>query len=153
MPWRRAQRRCPGPRSSSRHRAKNSARWCSSAQGGAVACSIHENGEKISSLGGGRYFILNTTPGAHEFTVKTEKTDALTLEVEPGERQWVACKIKMGIMIGRPDIRPSSEEEFRAAKKLGLVDDEDMGPAPGAMRAADIEAALAGGEAAETASE
>ncbi|MCB2089591.1 MAG: hypothetical protein KDD98_12305, partial [Sphingomonadaceae bacterium] len=58
--------------------------------GGAVACSIHENGEKISSLGGGRYFILNTTPGRHEYSVKTEKTDTLALEVEDGDRKWVA---------------------------------------------------------------
>jgi len=116
--------------------------------GSAVACSIHENGEKVSSLGGGRYFIMNAAPGKHEFSVKTEATDQLTLELEPDERQFVACRIKMGIMVGRPDIRPSSEEEFRSGKKFGLVDDEDMGPGPGAMRAADVEAALAGGSAA-----
>lgn len=117
--------------------------------GSAVACSIHENGEKVSSLGGGRYFIMNATPGAHEFSVKTEATDKLTLEVEPDERQFVACRIKMGIMVGRPDIRPSSEEEFRSGKNFRLVDDDDMGPGPGAMRAAEIAAALAGEPVAE----
>lgn len=121
--------------------------------GSAIACSIHENGEKISSLAGARYFVLNTTPGRHEYTVKTEASDSLALEVEPGERQWVACKIKMGFMVGRPDIRPSNEEEFRAVKKISLVDDDDMGPAPGAMRSTDIEAALGGGAVAEPASE
>ncbi|MCP5396579.1 MAG: DUF2846 domain-containing protein [Sphingomonadaceae bacterium] len=116
--------------------------------GGAVACSIHENGEKISSLGGGRYFILNTTPGRHEYSVKTEKTDTLALEVEDGDRKWVACKIKMGIMVGRPDISPSSEEEFRSAKKFAMVDDEDMNPELGAMTSDKVAAAL-GAPAAE----
>jgi len=111
--------------------------------GSAVACSVHENGEKVSSLGGGRYFIMVADAGLHEFSVKTEATDSLPLEVEPDETQFVACKIKMGIMVGRPDIRPSSEEEFRAQKKLKLVDTDDMGPGPGALRPDDIAAAFA----------
>lgn len=124
-----------------------------SGTGGAVACSVHENGEKVSSLGGGRYFIMDTTPGRHEFTVKTEASDSIALEVESGERQWVSCKIKMGFFVGRPDLRPSSEEEFRTRKKYALVDDDDMGPAPGAMSSAEVAAALAGDEAADAAEE
>ena len=49
----------------------------------------------------------------------------------------------MGIMVGRPDLAPATETEFRESKKLKLVDDEDMGPGPGALRAADMAAALA----------
>ncbi len=109
--------------------------------GAAVACSVHENGQKVSSLGGGKYFIMVADPGKHEFTVKTEAKDSLALEVEPDETQFVQCKIKMGIMVGRPDIRPSTEAEFRGMKKFKLVDDEDMGPGPGALRAADLAAA------------
>lgn len=115
-----------------------------SGQGGAIACSVHENGEKVSSLGGGRYFIMDATPGRHEFSVKTETTDTIALEVESGERQWVSCKIKMGLLVGRPDMRPATEEDFRTNKKYAMVDDEDMGPAPGAMRSAEVAAALAG---------
>lgn len=111
--------------------------------GSAVACSVHENGVKVSSLGGGRYFIMAADPGRHEFSVKTEATDTLPLEIESDETQFVACKIKMGIMVGRPDIRPSTEEEFRAQKKLRLVDTDDMGPGPGALRPDEIAAALA----------
>lgn len=111
--------------------------------GSAVACSVHENGAKVSSLGGGRYFIMVANPGRHEFSVKTEATDKLPLEVESDETQYVACKIKMGIMVGRPDIRPSTEEEFRAQKKLKMVDVDDMGPGPGALRPDEVAAALA----------
>ncbi len=113
--------------------------------GSAVACSVFENGAKVSSLGGGRYFIMVADAGRHELSVKTEATDKLPLEVEPDETQFVACKIKMGIMVGRPDIRPSTEQEFRAQKKLRLVDTDDMGPGPGALRPDDIAAALAAG--------
>ena len=100
--------------------------------GAAVACTVHENGKKVSSLGGGRYVIVVTEPGRHQYSVKSEATDALALEVEPDETQFAACKIKMGIMIGRPDISPATEAEFRAVKSLKLVDADDIGE--GALR-------------------
>jgi len=110
-------------------------------QGSAVACSVHSKGQKVSSLGGGRYFIMVAEPGRHEFSVKTEATDVLALEVEADETQFAACKIKMGLMVGRPDIAPATEADFRAAKKLGLVDADDMGE--GALKPEEIAAALA----------
>lgn len=111
--------------------------------GSAVACSVHEAGQKVSSLGGGRYFILATTPGRHEFTVQTEAKDVLALEVESGETQFASCKIKMGMFVGRPDIRPATEAEFRAAGHFKMVDADDMGPGPGARRPDEVTAALA----------
>lgn len=108
-----------------------------------MGCSVNENGEKISSLGAGRYFILNTEPGRHEYSVKSEAKDTLALEVEEGETQYAKCKIKMGIMVGRPDIAPSTEAEFRK-KSFKMVDADDMGPGPGAMRPEEVAAALAG---------
>ena len=101
--------------------------------GFAMGCSVNENGEKVSSLGAGRYFVMRTTPGRHEFAVKSEAKDVLALEVEEGETQFAKCKIKMGIMAGRPDLAPATEAEFRKGK-FKLVDPEDMGPAPGALR-------------------
>lgn len=111
-------------------------------QGSAVACSVFEGDKKISSLGGGKYFIVVEEPGRHEFKVKTEATDVLALEVEADETQFAACKIKMGIMVGRPDIRPSTEADFRGMKALRLVDTDDMGE--GALRPDQIKAALDG---------
>lgn len=111
--------------------------------GAAMGCAVNENGQKISSLGSGRYFILVTEPGRHEYMVKSEAKDFLALEVEADETQYAMCKIKMGIMSGRPDLRPSTEAEFVKSSTDKLVDDEDMGPGPGALRAADVAAALA----------
>ncbi|WP_369027148.1 DUF2846 domain-containing protein [Qipengyuania sp. RANM35] len=101
--------------------------------GFALGCSVNENGEKVSSLGAGKYFVMQTTPGRHEFTVKSEAKDVLALEVEEGETQYAKCKIKMGIIVGRPDLAPATEDEFRKGK-FKMVDAEDMGPAPGAVR-------------------
>lgn len=111
--------------------------------GFALGCSVNENGQKVSSLGAGTYFVMVADPGKHEFSVKTEATDKLALEVEPDETQFAKCRIKMGIMVGRPDLAPATEDEFRKSKKLKMVDADDMGPGPGALSQAQITAALA----------
>ena len=115
--------------------------------GMALGCSVNENGQKVSSLGAGRYFIMVADPGKHEFTVKNEAKDTLTLLVEPDETQFAKCRMKLGIVVWRPDIQPSTEQEFREQKKLKLVDADDMGPGPGALRPDELELALKGGDA------
>jgi hypothetical protein len=110
-----------------------------SGMGMAMACTVKEGETKISSLGNGRYFILVTEPGTHEFSVRSEAKDALTLLVEPDETQFVRCKLKMGIMAGRPDISPATGADFaEKSGNLKPVDDDDMGE--GALRAAEIAA-------------
>ena len=111
--------------------------------GFALGCSVNEGGAKVSSLGAGRFFVMRTTPGRHEFTVKSEAKDVLALEVEEGETQFAKCKIKMGIVAGRPDLAPADEAEFRKSD-FKLVDADDMGPAPGALRAEEMGMAVAG---------
>jgi hypothetical protein len=110
--------------------------------GFAVGCSVNEKGQKVSSLGAGKYFIMVTEPGRHEFSVKSEAKDKLALEVEADETQFATCKIKMGIMVGRPDIRPATEAEFRKHGSLKMVDADDMGPGEGALRPEQVAAAL-----------
>lgn len=111
--------------------------------GFALGCSVNEKGQKVSSLGAGRYFIQVAEPGRHEFTVKSEAKDVLALQVEADETQYAACKIKMGIMAGRPDISPSTEADFRKHGGLKMVDVDDMGPGEGALRPEQVSAALA----------
>lgn len=98
--------------------------------GAALGCAVFDVGaeDKLSSLGSGKYFVLVSDPGPRSFTVKSLETkDALTLEIEEGETQFVRCKIKTGFMSGRADIAPSTESEFRAKhKNPKLVDAEDM---------------------------
>jgi len=110
--------------------------------GFAVGCSVNENGQKVSSLGAGRYFVMVASPGRHEFTVKSEAKDSLALEVEAGETQYVTCRMKMGLIVARPDLAPSTEAAFRKNAKLKLVDAEDMGPGEGALRPDQLAAAI-----------
>lgn len=111
--------------------------------GMAIGCSVNENGQKVSSLGSGRYFVMVAAPGRHAFSVKSEAKDELALEVEPDETQYVACKIKMGFMVGRPDIAPSTQAAFQGLKHMKMVDADDMNPAAGALSADQVTAALA----------
>jgi hypothetical protein len=108
----------------------------------AIGCSVNENGQKVSSLGAGRYFVMVAPPGRHEFTVKSEAKDSLALEVEAGETQYVTCRMKMGLIVARPDLAPSTEAAFRKNAKLKLVDAEDMGPGEGALRPDQLAAAI-----------
>ena len=92
-----------------------------------VGCSVNENGAKISSLGAGRYFVMQTTPGTHIFTVASEATDTLVLDLQANVTTYAECKIKMGILIGRPKIELSNEASFRSkSKSLKLVDADDQ---------------------------
>src|SRR3569623_1122862 len=64
--------------------------------GFALGCSVNENGQKISSLGAGKYFIMVADPGKHEYSVKSEAKDTLGLLVEADETQYAMCKLKLG---------------------------------------------------------
>lgn len=107
-----------------------------------ISCAVKENGQKISSLGPNRYFIMLAEPGRHEYVVSSEASDKLVLDLKAGESQFASCHIGMGIFVGRPKIDVSSEYKFRAAYKLKMVDGEDMGPGLGAMRPEQVAEAL-----------
>jgi len=84
----------------------------SSRYGMLISCRVHENGAVVNRLPPGKYFIYQAAPGAHEFSVRSEATDVLRLEVEEGETQYVRCAIGMGIGVGRPNLSPQSREDF-----------------------------------------
>ena len=56
-----------------------------------IGCRVHEDGEIVNRLPHGKYFVHPTTPGIHEYEVKT---DMLRVEVEEGETQYVRCTIE-----------------------------------------------------------
>jgi hypothetical protein len=102
-----------------------------SAMGFALGCQVNENGQRVSALGAGRYFTTVVEPGPKTYMVSSEAKDVLNIEVEPDETQYVNCKIKMGIMVGRPNLAPSTKAEFdKSSKGLKPVDADDMGPKP-----------------------
>ena len=58
----------------------------------------------------------------HTYTAKSEATDSVTVQVEPDETSFVRCKIAMGMMVGRPNLSPSTDLEFAKATKVEPMD-------------------------------
>lgn len=95
--------------------------------GGAVRCTIRENGRMVTRVMGNRFDAVVVEPGAHSYTTKTEATDTVNVQVEPDEVTFVKCKITMGLMVGRPNLSPSTQEEWdKAAPKLKPVEREKL---------------------------
>jgi hypothetical protein len=94
-----------------------------SSMGFAIKCTVRENGAMIGRVGAGKYYVVEVDPGLHNLTAKTEKTDTVAVQVEPDERSYVKCGITMGVMVGRPNLSPSTEEEFlKSAGKMSAMD-------------------------------
>jgi hypothetical protein len=83
-----------------------------SAMGGLVSCRVSEGEQVVSKLPPGRYFVQQTTPGVHEYSVHSESKDVLRVNVEEGESQYARCNIRMGIMVGRPNLSTQDRADF-----------------------------------------
>ncbi len=80
--------------------------------GAAISCNVREEGKLIGGLSGGKYFVVNFTPGKHVFTTKSEATDTLNMEIESGETYYVRCSIGAGVVAGRPNLTPVDKAVF-----------------------------------------
>jgi Protein of unknown function (DUF2846) len=85
-----------------------------SSMGFAIKCTVRENGAMIGRVGAKRYYVIETEPGLHNLTAKTEKTDTVAVQVEPDETSFVKCGISMGVMVGRPNLSPGTQEDFNS---------------------------------------
>ena len=90
--------------------------------GSAIKCTVRENGRMVGRVSGNRYYVIDAEPGVHTFTAKSEATDAVTVQVEPDETSFVKCKIAMGMMVGRPNLSPATENDFVGERKLQAMD-------------------------------
>jgi hypothetical protein len=90
--------------------------------GSAIKCTVRENGKMVGRVGAKRYYVIDAEPGVHTFTAKSEATDTVTVQVEPDETAFVKCKIAMGLMVGRPNLSPSTDLEFANETKLEPMD-------------------------------
>lgn len=94
-----------------------------SGMGFAIKCTVRENGAMVGRVGAGKYYVIQAEPGLHNLTAKTESTDTVAVQVEPDETSYVKCGISMGIMVGRPNLSPGTEEDFnKSAAKMESMD-------------------------------
>jgi hypothetical protein len=92
-----------------------------SAMGGLVSCRVSEGQAVINRLPPGKYFVVQTTPGVHEYSVHSEAKDTLRVNVEDGETAYARCNISMGFMVGRPNLSTQDRADFdKRGKKLKL---------------------------------
>ena len=93
--------------------------------GAAISCAVFENGVKVSSLSPGKYFEIDAAEGIHQYSVRSEATDTLRIEVEAGETYYNECSIGLGVLAGRPNLAPVDEARWNEKKaKLKLAKKE-----------------------------
>jgi hypothetical protein len=85
--------------------------------GAAVSFKVREGEQELGKLSSGTYFTAAVPAGPHAFTVHSEAKDVLNLEVESGETYYVQGSVSMGLMVGRPNLAPSSEAAFNGMKE------------------------------------
>lgn len=88
-----------------------------SAMGGLVSCRVSEGDKVVNKLPPGKYFIQQRVPGVHEYSVHSEAKDLLRVNVEEGETQYARCSIRMGIMVGRPNLSTQDRADFEKRGK------------------------------------
>jgi hypothetical protein len=82
---------------------------------------VREDTTDIGRVGTSSYFIYVADPGPHVFSVKSEASDTLHMEVDVGETYYVEETIGMGVMVGRPHLTPSDAAAFAKLKGLKLT--------------------------------
>lgn len=80
--------------------------------GGLVSCRVSEGQAVVNRLPPGKYFVQTAAPGVHEYSVSSESKDVLRVNVEDGETQYARCTIRMGIMVGRPNLSTQDRADF-----------------------------------------
>lgn len=84
--------------------------------GMAVSFSVREGDTGIGKLTNGTYFVHVSDPGTKEYNISSETRDTLRLEIEEGETYYVIQTIGMGVLMARPNLTPSTAQEFQNKK-------------------------------------
>lgn len=77
---------------------------------------VREAGQELGVLENGNYFVLDVTPGRHEYEVRAETKDVTPVEVDEGEVYYLAGSMRMGLIAGRPNLSPSDAAAFEAVR-------------------------------------
>lgn len=97
--------------------------------GGAISYKVRENGVEICKLKSGSYCTIQVPAGKHSYEVHSEAKDVLTLEVESGETYYVLGAMSVGVFAGRPNLSPSTQAAYEAAKdKMKDNTGQDLDP-------------------------
>jgi hypothetical protein len=84
--------------------------------GGAVGFIVREGTTELGKLRSGKFFVLHVAPGKHTYVVHSEASDELTIDTDAGETYYIEGEIGIGVVVGRPHIKPSDQTSFEAIK-------------------------------------
>lgn len=77
---------------------------------GGLNYTVNANGFKIDTLFNGGYFTYFAKPGRIQFSVRTEITNYLSLDVIPGQTYYIKGFTRPGSLIPRPQLQLVSPE-------------------------------------------
>jgi hypothetical protein len=60
--------------------------------------------------------VLHVAQGKHTYTVHSEVSDQLTIDADAGETYYIEGEIGVGVVVGRPHIKPSDQASFETIK-------------------------------------
>lgn len=72
--------------------------------GGGVSYDVKVGETVITTLHNGGYYPYFSEPGEIEFWAKTESRSAVTLDVRPGDIQFIKGTVGVGFFVGRPHL-------------------------------------------------
>ena len=84
--------------------------------GGGMGFIVREGTTELGKLRAGKFFVLQVTPGKHTYVVHSGASDDLTIDADAGETYYIEGEIGMGVIVGRPHIKPSDKAAFEAVK-------------------------------------
>ena len=77
---------------------------------------VKEDGREIGLLDYNTFFVYQTTPGKHTYSISTEATATTDLLVKSGQTYYIKCGYRIGFLVGRPSMRPGTATEFAKSK-------------------------------------
>ena len=90
--------------------------------GGGVYFDIHDGDQVVTTLRNGGYFPYIRDPGEVELWAKTESRSSVTLDLKPGDIQYVKGEVGIGFLVGRPTLSvvdsATGAEEIKECKLL-----------------------------------
>jgi Protein of unknown function (DUF2846). len=73
--------------------------------GAAIGYDVNLDGEKVyRATNKSKITIRVTEAGLHTLSAKTESSAELPLDIQLGREYYVRCGMKMGVMVGRPEL-------------------------------------------------
>jgi len=85
--------------------------------GAVIGFKVREGSQELGKLNNGNYFVIAAEPGKHEYAVRSEAKDVLTLDVDAGEVYYVMGSISMGVLAGRPNLSPADSAAFEQVRE------------------------------------